>query len=71
MAKKTPLEQRAEWREQQARGLEEGDARLRQLQHQLPPLPRIPKGPAMTQEERDRAHRDPEAIAPIHAPFQG
>ncbi len=71
MADKTPLEERAEWREQQARGLEEGDARLRQLQQQLSPRPRIPGGPVMTDAERDRTHRDPETVAPLHEPFQG
>lgn len=71
MADKTPLEQRAEWRERQARGLEEGDARLRQLQHRLTPRPRLPGGAVMSLEERGRAHRDPETIAPVHEPFQG
>lgn len=71
MPDKSPLEERAEWRESQARGMEEGDARLRQLQRQLSPLPRLPRGAVMAPDERDRAHRDPELVAPIHEPFQG
>jgi len=71
MADKSPLEERAEWREKQALGAEEGDARLRQLQHQIMPRPRVPGGAVMSLDERERAHRDPETFAPFHKPFRG